>query len=319
MFKILVFGISSGFDKLKRVIDYNNVKIVAIIDNDEKKWDTSLDSYKVISPQEICKYTFDFIVITSQFYDQIMQQLLSIGIDKNKIINFFSANFISFTRSASISLYDMTKLSDDRLIINNMEKLGRKRLVDVSDGDYVRYSTLELLASEIYSNNIEGSVAELGVYKGAFARKLNEIFYDRYLYLFDTFEGFNKNDVNTEIQQNYSKSDTSVFSNTSVEKVIQSMPHPENCIIKKGYFPDTSFGIEDTFAFVSIDADLFNPTYEGLKYFYPRLASRGYIMVHDYNNVDYLGAKEAVKQFCTEFDVSYFPVSDICGSVCISK
>jgi hypothetical protein len=35
--------------------------------------------------------------------------------------------------------------------------------------DYVRCSSLELVAREIHENNVSGNVAELGVFKGDFA------------------------------------------------------------------------------------------------------------------------------------------------------
>ena len=56
--------------------------------------------------------------------------------------------------------------------------------------DYIRISSLELVAKEIYENNIEGAVAELGVFRGRFAQFINQAFFDRDFYLFDTFEGF---------------------------------------------------------------------------------------------------------------------------------
>ena len=39
--------------------------------------------------------------------------------------------------------------------------------------DYVRYATLALCCEEIFSNKIQGQVAEMGVYKGDFAKRLN--------------------------------------------------------------------------------------------------------------------------------------------------
>jgi O-methyltransferase len=51
-------------------------------------------------------------------------------------------------------------------------------------------SSLELVAHEIYENNVIGEVAELGVYRGDFASIINALFPDRKLYLFDTFRGF---------------------------------------------------------------------------------------------------------------------------------
>lgn len=73
------------------------------------------------------------------------------------------------------------------------------------------------------------------------------------------------------------------------------------------------------FAFVSIDADLYKPIYEGLKYFYPRLSPGGYIFVHDYNTHIFHGAKQAVRDFCNESRVSFFPLSDHAGSAVIGK
>lgn len=46
-------------------------------------------------------------------------------------------------------------------------------------------------------------------------------------------------------------------------------------------------GIEDSFCFVSLDMDLYKPTYEGLHYFYPRLNHGGYIFIHDCRNRGY--------------------------------
>jgi O-methyltransferase len=98
------------------------------------------------------------------------------------------------------------------------------------------------------------------------------------------------------------------------------MKTKENCIIKKGYFPETAHEFEDTFAFVSIDVDLYEPIYNGLAYFYPRLERGGYIFIHDYNDGQkYIGVKEAVKKYCSENNIAYFPLSDNQGSAIIMK
>ena len=200
----------------------------------------------------------------------------------------------------------------------SLNYLGRKRSIDRNYMDYIRLSTLELAADEINLAKIEGSVAELGVYKGKFARYINQYFPDRKLYLFDTFKGFNESDVKAEQANTYS-SGKQDFSNTSIEKVLSVMPFPKQCIIKEGFFPATASGLEDEFVFVSIDADLFDPIYNGLVYFYPRLKKGGYIFVHDYNNDNYKGAKQAVKKFCSENNISFLPLPDSGGSAILSK
>ena len=200
-----------------------------------------------------------------------------------------------------------------------MRYLGRPLRIDITDSpDFVRFSSLELAADEICSRGVQGEVAELGVYRGNFARKINEAFPDRKLYLFDTFEGFAAKDARVDREKEFSPGGQD-FSQTSVQFVLKRMPHPENCIVRKGIFPDTAAGIEAAFAFVSIDADLFTPTYEGLKFFHPRTVAGGYIFIHDYNNVYYKGVAEAVRKFCTENDILYFPLCDTCGSAVIAK
>lgn len=203
-------------------------------------------------------------------------------------------------------------------IISSLNFLARKRVIDRNYMDYIRLATLELVAAEINAGNLPGAVAELGVYKGKFARYINQYFPSRKLYLFDTFEGFDKADITTEVQHDFSSGEQD-FSNTSVEEVLQRMPFPDLCIIKQGYFPASAAGLEEQFVFVSIDTDLYDPIYNGLNYFYPRLMKGGYIFVHDYNNDGYKGAREAVEKFCTEQGISKTPIPDSGGTVVLGK
>lgn len=207
------------------------------------------------------------------------------------------------------------------VLVRNTPFLPRKRNMNMSfrAWDFNRYSSLELMAHEIRSNKVQGNVAELGVYQGVFAAKINELFPDRKLYLFDTFEGFSEKDKMREIKLNASKNIGQDFSDTSVEYVLGNMKYRDNCIIKAGYFPETAQDVADTFCFVSIDTDLYQPIYEGLLFFYPRLSHGGCIFIHDFNNITFPGARQAVMKFCQENQVGYFPLSDVGGTVVIIK
>lgn len=193
----------------------------------------------------------------------------------------------------------------------DMQSLWRKRLYNISykAWDYVRYSSLELVAHEINHKKLVWNTAELWVYQWDFSSKINELFPQRKLYLFDTFEGFDHKDINIEKDNNFSTGDQD-FSQTSIEKVMQKMKHPKQCIVKKWYFPDTAEDINDNFVFVSIDTDLYKPIYEWLCFFYPKLVCWWYIFIHDYNNNEYKWAKEAVNKFCKEQWINIFPLSD---------
>ena len=50
--------------------------------------------------------------------------------------------------------------------------------------EYIRAFSLELIAREINEREIPGAVAEIGVFRGEFARLINIAFPDRPLYLF---------------------------------------------------------------------------------------------------------------------------------------
>ncbi len=210
-------------------------------------------------------------------------------------------------------------LSKNLAFIETLSDLGRERVIDVAEyGDYVRMASLELVCKEIYDRDIPGNVAELGVYQGHFARKINQAFPDRDLYLFDTFEGFDSKDIEKERALGFS-ADADDFSKTSVKSVLSRMPFPNRCKIRQGFFPDTALDLSVPFAFVSLDTDLYQPILEGLNYFYPLLSPGGYIFVHDYNNSLYKGAKVAVNEFSKESGVGFFPIPDGRGTAVFVK
>lgn len=85
--KIILFGASRGGENF---IKHNkeNYEILAIADNDEKRWGSFIEDFKIISPKDILKYDFDNIFITTQWVDSITYQLtqdLKISIEKIKI------------------------------------------------------------------------------------------------------------------------------------------------------------------------------------------------------------------------------------------
>lgn len=195
--------------------------------------------------------------------------------------------------------------------------------------DYCRYRTLELVAEEIYKNNVCGNVAEAGVAQGHFAKIINRAFPDRQLYLYDTFEGFDENDKKRDIEKGYTSENffcySTHFGSRGVEKNIEivrsQMKYLDNCEFRQGYFPDSAVNEqEEKFAFVSIDMDLYDPIFAGLNFFYPRLSNGGYIFLHDYNHCEFKGIKVAVENFeKTNGKLSKFPLSDQGGTLIIHK
>ena len=166
-------------------------------------------------------------------------------------------------------------------------------------------------AKIVYQKKIQGCIAEAGVFQGEFARIMNDAFPDRRLYLFDTFEGFDERDIVYERKNHFSGSVKGHLSLTSVDMVLSKMKYRDNCVIKKGYFPDTAEGIDETFTFVNLDMDLYKPTLEGLCFFWPRMAKGGIIVVHDYFSNGYEGVNTAVDEFIEKKEsIVPFPIGD---------
>lgn len=324
MYKVLVFGTGNGCKEVNLLLDLNKCNVVGYLDNNEKKYGCYFMDKIVINPKDISKYDYDFIVIANSFCDDIINQLLSYNVPREKIIAPFlksSKKTFDLINREFDNYNKISKNKIDKLCLCNMGVLGREREIDENFffQDFVRISSIELAANQINSNNISGNVAELGVYRGDFSSIINMLFKERKLYLFDTFDGFDERDIMIDETNKYSKSSKQDFSNTSIDTVLCKMKYSNQCVIKKGYFPESLDGLEDKFAFVSIDADLYKPTYDGLIYFYPRMVKGAYIFIHDYNNLIYPGVKKAVDKFCAENDISIFPLSDYCGTAVIIK
>lgn len=338
---IVIFGTGHGAEQIVRILDESNVNIIAFIDNDSFKQGESYRGKRVVNPKEIMNLTFDFIIIGSISYEAEMKsQLIIEGVPTKLILS-------PLTRPKGTKVSHYEKKYDEYLVYKDvfLENIAeaiykenafcsinyqssQKRLVSIYDYpdyalsgiDYVRVSTVELLAREIIEKQVNGLVAELGVYQGNFTKLLSDIFTDRKLYLFDTFEGFSEKDIITERAHGYSKAQEGRFKDTNVNIVLEKLQKNQQVVVRKGYFPDTTTGLQDdTYAFVSIDVDLYKPTYDGLNYFYDRLSKGGYIIIHDYNFETYDGVKSAVRQFSGERNVSYVPISDYFGSVIITK
>ncbi|QPA30696.1 TylF/MycF/NovP-related O-methyltransferase [Thermaerobacillus caldiproteolyticus] len=333
-FKVLLYGIGIGSGTIEQLLDEDKVEIIGYILDKEYITDRMINGRKIYMPNELKGIDYDYIImsISSLYLDRLKQRLIDYGVCEEKILftdvnesNLFK-QFLFNVQKEYRKLFKIDTINNlfktavyEDAYICNMNRAHQFRRIHNFEGDYIRLSTLELLARIIYNRQIPGSVAELGVYKGEFAKYINQLFPDRKLYLFDTFEGFNKTDIEIDKGKNFSRNIHNQFKDTSESYVLSKMVYPQNCIVKKGYFPLTALDVDDVFSFVSIDTDLYKPIYDGLEYFYPRLSNGGYILVHDYFNSSFKGTREAVDEFCEKHSISFAPVSDEYGSVIITK
>lgn len=319
---------------LSRILDYR-IKlddIEAFIDNATNR--TDYLGKKVISPYHL-QENYDAIIVASMHTDEIMKQCQELHFDMSKV--FFLYNNI-VTKDVNQNYELVAEILGKKYadIIRKRYHLVRdiskyevvqvidKELYDTSlyNEDYVRVKTLELVAEEIYENKVCGAVAELGVYKGNFSHCINILFPDRKLYLFDTFDGFGKKEADFEkIKGSCNEVFIDAFKNVNINNILKKMKYPKNIEIKQGLFPSTAEGLEENFAFVSLDVDFEESTLSGLRYFYPRLSQGGYMFIHDYNYGYFDCIRKALRRYEKENNIKLkkIPMCDAIGTIIIAK
>lgn len=281
MKNVILFGAGQAGQMYCRLLNPSKYKVLAFADNNTRMQGSKLLGLPVLSAAESISYKPE--------------------------LYFVALNNLDASLEIKSQLVDLGVDAEKILV------------ADYRDHFDIRLAVTKLITDEIKNRHVPGAIAELGVFQGAFAAQLNTLFPEKSLYLFDTFEGFDIRDVEAELQNNYSKANPSDFSQTGVDLVLSRLPFPEKAIIRKGYFPETAQGIQDQFALVSLDPDLYLPTYEGLKFFYPKLSLGGMIVIHDYNNTRFKGVKEAVSAYCKEQGLFVVPLCDLHGTAILVK
>jgi O-methyltransferase len=177
--------------------------------------------------------------------------------------------------------------------------------------DYHRYATIAIALARIEAQRIPGALAEAGVYQGYASRFIHRLAPRRRFYLFDTFAGFHRDDVDAGAGEDPR------FRDTSLEAVLRNIGDTTNIEPRPGRVPETFAGLEEErFAFVLLDMDLHRPTLSALEFFYPRLSPGAYLMVHDYNNPESnWGCKRAVDEFMVDKPEGVIELADMWGSV----
>lgn len=290
MKKVIIWGASSmGVEICQKIfngkypLDSEKRKILFCVDSNSKKWNKKILKHQEIicqNPTKIFDTTFDEIIVASwTSYKEIIQILeTDFNIPPHKI----NADYCKLAENSR------------KIFLESFAKQNNQW------------------------HSADFSVAELGVFQGEFAKEINRYFPHNKLYLFDTFDGFDLRDLDSE--DTHIQELGSHLSNTSIDIVMKKMPNPQQVIIKQGWFPQSCYTdniegggdvVSKKFCFVNIDTDLHDSVIAGLEFFYPRMEKGGVILVHDYFSFFYTGVKKAVDTFCHKEKNTPIPIGDI--------
>ncbi len=255
----------------------HQMDIIAYTDSDSKKWGGQVHGVPIVPPEQLFELEYDCIMIavySPDYIRDIKKKLIDMGISESKIITLvLEPDFID-------------------IFVNQ------------------RINWIKDFAQFCYERNVGGNVAECGVYLGECAKFINRFFYDRKLYLFDTFEGFDAADVeyeknlNNQAYNNSQYAQKGIFTDTDMKMLMCKMKYPDNIDIRKGYFPQTASNVEDKFCFVNLDMDLYLPMLSALRFFGDKMVDGGCILLHDYFHPELPGVKMAVEAYEKEINGS---------------
>jgi O-methyltransferase len=166
--------------------------------------------------------------------------------------------------------------------------LGRAHPVLLSPGEL-----LNLWQQARLLQNHGGAFAEVGAFKGDSAEIVCRAKGERRFYVFEAFAGLPSpsEGVDARFREGLFAS-----AQEQLRKRLQRYP---NTTVIAGYFPETAACTsQESFSYVHLDLDLYQPTAAALQFFYQRMLSGGRIIVHDYSQCE--GVWKAVDEFLAD-------------------
>ena len=145
--------------------------------------------------------------------------------------------------------------------------------------------------------SIAGDLAECGVFEGASAYQLCQFAteHGREVHLFNSFQGVSaprENDGTYWTEGALSASEEKVRANLKEFNCFETF---------RGWIPEAFAKVADrNYAFVHIDVDLEQPTFDSIAFFYPRMSTRGIMLLDDHGYDTCPGARKAVLDFMAD-------------------
>lgn len=279
MKKVVLFGCGAfgrkAYDELK-----NN--IIYIFDNDNSKWGKDIGVLKIQNPSELQNYKeyinlncIVLVAVAKSDFSYVYEQIR--GYDIN------------------CDIVEAEKFVEENCVINIENLIDIKNMIDDVENrsDLKRYINIKQLLMNII--NIDGNIAECGVYRGDSASVIDKLILDsnKKLYLLDTFEGMPKTNPDKDLHR------AGDFCDTSLEYVKNKLSkYSDINIYLKGLFnKNFSNLIDERFSLVHIDCDIYSGVKECCEFFYNRLNKFGIMLFDDYGFYSCPGAKQAVDEF----------------------
>lgn len=169
--EVAVFGTGYVFRKYRNEISCN---ICCLVDNSPDKQGDVIEGIRVIPPDKLSSYEYTYIVVMTFGYEEIEQQLLKMGVPREKILN--------YTHICAIqNSYPQVHINDNRKPLEEWFSVNQKKkkfLLVSHDFSYTGVP-VALLNMALVLKKMGYAVIMAGLTGGAFVRELeiNDINY----------------------------------------------------------------------------------------------------------------------------------------------
>lgn len=113
--KVIIFGTGKLYESNK--YKFRKLSIAALVDNNPNKQGTYIDGIIVISPQQICEYQYDYIILVSRYYKEMRSQLISLGIRNECILDREYRGIFSEMRSVEMYRKILCNASKGKILL----------------------------------------------------------------------------------------------------------------------------------------------------------------------------------------------------------
>lgn len=273
----------------------------------------------VWEPERLRGEAVSLLIVTSRASEEIGAQCRALGIPEQRILFLKNAawvvnrNDVCTAAEPVLGAELLGRLLPRQYLVTEPAALADSPLAgERESNDYVRLASLELLCR--WLDAVPGAAAELGVFRGQFARCINQLLPERELHLFDSFSGFAPGECGDAAFQE-------AHCAATPEQVREILPHPQAARFHPGFFPASAQGVEARFCLVSLDVDFGPSTLAGLRWFWPRMNSGGYLLLHDWGNPRLPGPAQALAAFEKEWGrpLPGVPLPDLGGTLVLCR
>lgn len=131
MKKVIVFG-AGGLFRVFLPFIKSRYQLAAISDNDTTRHGQFVDGVRIVSPSDIICLDFELVIVASMYFEEIKENLISLGINNNAIVNIYDdlliregvANYLNEHDEFIIAINKISSLSLTKKKLIVMNSLG---------------------------------------------------------------------------------------------------------------------------------------------------------------------------------------------------